>query len=96
MMVFLFEVYGDKVPVTEAVTIAAAKNTASNSDVMKLLLDRRGDDILITEPVVEAAAENCTGAVEVVKFFLIGVETKFRLLKRLSRRRPGTEGAVEA
>jgi len=86
----LFEVHGDKIPVTKVVTIAAARNTASSSDVMKLLLDRRGDDILITEPVVEAAARNCTGAVEMMKLFLDRRGDKVRLLKRLSRQQLGT------
>ncbi|KAK7575405.1 hypothetical protein V3481_017365 [Fusarium oxysporum f. sp. vasinfectum] len=72
--------------VTESVVEAAAGNTESGEEVMKLLLDRCGDRVPVTESVVKAAARNEQCGKEVMRL----------LLERFGDKVPITESVLKA
>lgn len=50
--------YEPKLPITEKVLIAAARNNIQGESTLRLLLDHSGADVKITIPILIAAAEN--------------------------------------
>jgi hypothetical protein len=61
---------GDTVMVTKEVVRAAARNSESGEQVMRLLLDRRGDEVEITAEVFKDAAGNTKSGEQIMKLLL--------------------------